>query len=81
MTDRITALETRRDNLESQIIAIENGDVESYKFESGEGSQQTKYRPLSELDKSLTRLNAQLDRLYRISDGKGLVVMNLRRKC
>lgn len=60
--------------------AIKNSSgIESYKFDSGEGSQTTKYRSLTEMIDTRDCLNAERNRLCNILGGKGLANMRLRR--
>lgn len=74
---RITQLEK---NLESLYSIQDNFDsVESYKFDSGEGSQQTKFRSISDVMKAISRTEASIDRYYRLLNGTAIVNMNLRR--
>lgn len=60
--------------------ALGEADVESYKFDSKEGSQQTSMRSPSVVLKQIDMLESQLSRLYRRLEGGGLVNMNLRRR-
>lgn len=54
-------------------------DTESYRFDSGEGSQQAKSRKISDLADQIDRLESQIAALYRKLNGSGIVNMNLRR--
>ena len=54
--------------------------LESYKFDSGEGSQQAKSRKLAELEKTLRSLESRLDYYQNKIDGKGLYSPRFRRK-
>ena len=77
LQDRITKKETY---LASLYSLQENFDsVESYRFDSGEGSQQTKFRSLSEVTREIQKLETQIDRLYRELQGHNIVNVNLRR--
>lgn len=60
--------------------ALENGEVEDYSFDSGEGKQRTKRRSLKELTEVLKDLESQESRILRKLYGRSLVNMNLRRK-
>lgn len=61
--------------------ALTDGHIQSYKFDSGEGSQQTTRRRPSDLAAEVNRLEQDLNRLYRrIDGGSGVVTMNLRRR-
>jgi 6-phosphogluconolactonase (cycloisomerase 2 family) len=54
--------------------------VESYKFESGEGSQQTKRRSLTEIQDQIDRLEASEAHLINALYNMGLISVQLRRK-
>lgn len=61
--------------------ALENVEVESYRFDSGEGQQQAKRRKPGEIQDLIDELEAKRDRIQRkLCQGGGLVNMNLRRK-
>ena len=57
---------------------LESG-VESYRFDSTEGEQQTKRRKLSDVKEQLDSLTAEIDAITRQLNNKGVVNMNLRR--
>lgn len=78
---RKTTLETLITAAEAALTsALETGDVESYTFDSGEGSQRTKYRSLEDIQKNLDWLYSRLDFITRRLNGTGIVNLNLRRK-
>lgn len=54
--------------------------IESYKFDSGEGSQQVKRRALENLDKAIDKLETNIDWLQQKLDGTGIAYANMRRK-
>ncbi len=54
-------------------------EIESYKFDAGEGSQQVKRRKIAELANQIDRLEAQINGLERKLAGGGLINVNLRR--
>jgi hypothetical protein len=61
--------------------ALDNVEVESYKFDSSEGSQQTKRRDPLKIQELIDKLEAKLGRIERkLCPGGGLVSMNMRRK-
>ena len=75
--NRITAKETY---LTSLYALQENpDDVASYKFDSGEGSQQTAFRSLSEVGMAIRRTESTIDRLYRELLGHSIINVTLRR--
>ncbi len=81
---RKTRLQNRITKKEAYLTSLytlqENFDeVESYRFDSGEGSQQTKFRSLSEVDQAIRRTESQIDRLYRVLLGHSIINVNLRR--
>ena len=55
-------------------------DAEQYKLDTGEGSQMTKKRKLSEIKEAIDSLQQEIENLYRRLRCGGLVKMNLRRK-
>jgi len=62
------------------LTALENGEVEEYRFNSGEGSQQTIRRSLKELYNIQSSLEADEARILRKLNGRALTNLNLRRK-
>jgi len=85
--NRRTALLAEKTQLETDIAllqtayssAVTNSEVESYKFDSGEGSQQTKRRSLAEIRKELRYLKAQLNHVLNELAGIGVMNVQLRR--
>lgn len=53
--------------------------TESYRFDSGEGSQQAKSKKLSDVQDQISILESEIDRLQAKLAGKGIVNMNMRR--
>lgn len=73
-------LTSKQTYLEQLYTARENFDeVESYSFDSGEGRQQTKFRSISEVVKEITKIEAEIERLYREIEGTNIVSVNVRR--
>lgn len=54
--------------------------VESYKFDSGEGSQQAKGRSIPELEQTLRSIESRLNYYQNKLDGRGLYSPRFRRK-
>ena len=87
-TWRRTQLKARLAVKKTQLIAlyaeydkaIANIEVQSYKFDSGEGSQQTKRRAPEEIAKAIERLEKEIDSITSKLNGTGIVSMNLRRR-
>lgn len=84
---------TTRTEIENEIIAKEAQlalantalsnaltEIASYRLDTGEGSQQTKYRGLNELQMAVEMLEANIRSLYRRLNGTGIMNLNLRRK-
>ena len=55
-------------------------EVESYRFDSGEGSQQAKRRKLDALESSIEYLNIRREKLLQRLNCSGLVNINLDRR-
>lgn len=79
LTEQLTELVEEKDLLRAQLLANQTG-VESYKFESGDGSQQTKYMSPIKLTERLTVIRAEMRRIKSLLRGTGLVSVVLRRK-
>lgn len=74
-------LQKKQTLLENLYTALDNFDgVREYKFDSGEGMQQTKYYSLADIQKNIDIIESQIDRIKRILNGTGLNNINLRRK-
>lgn len=74
---RILSKETYLDSLYD--LQTNFDDVQSYKFDSGEGSQATVFRSLSEVDMAIRRCESTIERLYRLLEGTAIINVNLRR--
>jgi len=78
LRNRITNKETR---LAKLYTIYENFDeVKEYRFDSGEGSQRTEFRNISEVDTAINKLEREIDSLYRKINGTNLANLNLRRR-
>lgn len=60
--------------------ALSGSDVQSYRFDSGEGSQSASRRKPKEIADEIEALEAGLSRLRRRLSGTGVVNLNLRRR-
>jgi hypothetical protein len=64
--------------------AITNGaataHITSYEIDTGAGKQKVTYKNINEVIRAEKTLQAQLDRINTILEGKGVVDMDLRRK-
>lgn len=77
LENRITKWEAYLAKLETMYADID--DVSSYTFNSGEATQSTRFRDIGELTREMQRVEAIIERLYRILQGVGVANMNLRR--
>jgi len=85
-SSRITQLKARLTKKLAQLAAANllydellTSSTESYRFDSGEGSQQEKSRKLSDVQGQISILESKIDRLQTKLVGKGIVNMNMRR--
>ena len=76
---RITTYETLLTAADAAVLAAQT-DVESYRFDSGEATQQTKRRKLKDLLNNVESIEAILRRLNQRLNGTGVINLNLRRK-
>ncbi len=81
-----TELETRKARLVTQLAslndALENAstEVDQYRFDSGEGSQQMKYRGLDEIQAAIDRTETKIRWIDERLAGAGLVNISLVRR-
>jgi hypothetical protein len=87
-------VETRKSRLRAQLAKVQTAlallyeqlteqsasSVQSYQFDSGDGSQRTTRRKLSEIQDQIERLEATEDWLTRELYNMGLIVTQVRRK-
>ena len=80
ITARINTKKGQLAKAEAAFDAVLNEPIESYNFNSGEGSQAAKNRKLSDLQDTIDRLENQIDCLERKLRGGGVVNITVRRK-
>jgi len=78
--EEIATKEAQKAKAETLLDTLLGEEIESYRFDSGEGSQQAKRRKLTEVKEIIDSLEQEIANLYRRLECGGLVVMNLRRK-
>jgi hypothetical protein len=64
----------------SLLTGIENAEIETYRFDSGEGSQRADRRNPQEINDLLDDLTSKRDRLARKLAGTSNVTINFRRR-
>lgn len=77
--EKIAQKESLLSKLYDTYDLLSGEDVESYRFDSGEGSQQTKRRTLKEVYEQIETIENEIRRLYRRLECGSLVNLNLRR--
>lgn len=77
---RLAKKKAQLEKLEATYDELIQDGTESYKFDSGEGSQQAKKRKLSEIKDQIDELEAEIDNIYRRLSKTGLTNVTLRRK-
>lgn len=80
LKEQLLKVQTALASLYEQLTEQSASSVQSYQFDSGDGSQRTTRRKLSEIQDQIERLEATEDWLTRELGGLGLVVTQLRRK-
>lgn len=75
LTQKNTQL-TAANALYEQLLA---DPTASYRFDSGEGMQQTASKKLAEVSKQISKLETEVDRIQRQLGGGGIVNLNMRR--
>lgn len=85
-SSRRSILTARLAKREASLVIVEAtydellaNEVESYRFDSTEGEQQTKRRRLQEVKDQIDSLISEIDRIRRKLNGAGISNMNLRR--
>ena len=76
----IAVKEAQKEKAQTLLDTLLGEEVESYRFDSGEGSQQAKRRKLTEVKEIIDSLQQEIDALYRRLECGGLTVINVRRK-
>ena len=77
---QVATLTTRLTNLEAALnAALDPTGVESYRFDSGEGSQQVKLRKPEELMDAINSTQSRINRLNAELRGTGVVTAAMRR--
>lgn len=79
LTARLAKREASLETVEATYDELLANGVESYRFDSTEGEQQTKRRSLKEVKEQVDSLQAEIDNIRRTLSGTGIVNMNLRR--
>lgn len=76
LTRKIAQLDLLNDAYDD---ALGSGGVLSYRFDSGEGAQQTKFRSLEDMRKAISALESDINRLEQKLNHRGITQMNMRR--
>ena len=83
-TNYITDLKTKLAKKEAQLLALETAftagsiEVESFAFDSGEGSQKTKFRSLKEMGEMIDILEKQISSIKRKISCNGVMSFGLK---
>lgn len=80
LQNQLTRVQARLENLYEIILEMSETGVSSYAFDSGEGSQRTTRRSLTEIQDMIDRLEAQERHLINELNRMGIVSIRLRRK-
>ena len=83
LQDRLARKEASLELAYSTYDELLSESNESYRFDSGEGSQSTKKKKLEEFKKQIDSLEAEADGIRRRLSGLGLtrITLNRRRSC
>jgi len=77
---QLTKVQAALTSLYDQLIEQSASSVQSYQFDSGDGSQRTTRRKLSEIQDQIERLEDTEEHLINELYNTGLIVTQLRRK-
>ena len=77
---KIKQIRAMIDALDATYLALSASLIDSYKFDSGEGSQQTSRKKLNEVRMEIDALEAKEQHYINELYGMGIINMNLRRK-
>lgn len=77
---RLTRKSTQLDLANSLYDELLSDSTQSYRIDSGEGSQQEVTKKLNEVQDQISTLESEIDRLQAKLSGKGIVNMNMRRR-
>jgi len=80
LKEQLLKVQTALASLYDQLTEQTRTSVQSYQFDSGDGSQRTTRRKLSEIQDQIERLEATEDWLTRELYNMGLIVTQVRRK-
>ena len=65
---------------ETALDSALDGGLDSYRFDSGEGSQQVKVLSIDKMEKSIGFLQSRINRLRGELRGTGIMTTNMRRR-
>lgn len=77
---QVATLTTRLEKLEAALTSALDAGLESYRFDSGEGSQQAKLMKTSDLIENINFTQSRINRLNAELRGTGVVTAALRRR-
>ena len=80
LEDRLTDKQAQLELIVTAISELTPQNIEEYRLNTGEMAQWARRRKLQELFDAQTRLEAEIDALYRRLNGGGITSINMRRK-
>jgi len=75
----LTTVEAQISAANTTMTSIVGKEIESYRLDTGEGSQQTKRLDIEKLERLISKLESKAERLRQRLAGAGVVNINVRR--
>lgn len=75
----LATVETQIENANTALTSLMSQEIESYRLDTGEGSQQARRVDVEKFERMISRLETKAEALRQRLSGRGIVNMNVRR--